>query len=293
MESGSRPQDAAASACIASNKDPAQFAPDVARALFPAFDVVPVAMLSPFPLPNDVGLRPTHEAVLGIKAPFTVAEFLAAIDHAKQRTAPGPDGITYEVYKNIDNPALVPLLDSVNQVWLSGQLPDSWLRVDIVPIPKPGKPPHVLQNLRPIALTSTLCKLLERMLATRLQWWLDTFQWYHPAQIGFRPYLGTEDGLEYLSSMVLVGGRCRRVRSVLAMDICKAYDNVSHAAILQVLNGLHLPDKVCDFVRYVLQHRSFSIRINGASFGHFTPVRGVPQGGLFCLRFFSTSSCCR
>lgn len=124
-------------------------------------------------------------------------------------------------------------------------------------------------------------------MATRLQWWLDTFQWYHPAQIGFRPHLGTEDGLEYLSSMVLVGGRSRRARTVLAMDICKAYDNVSHAAILEVLSCLRLPDKVCVFVRHFLQHRSFSVRINGGSFGSFTPVRGVPQGSVLCPLLFN------
>lgn len=164
MEYGSRPLEAAASACLASNKDPAQFAPDVARALFPAFDAVPVAKPVPFPLPNSVGLQPTCEAISGIQSPFTMAEFLAAINQAKLRTAPGPDGITYEVFKNIDDPALTMLLDSLNQVWLSGKLPESWLRADIVPIPKPGKSPHELRNLRPIALTSTLCKLLERML---------------------------------------------------------------------------------------------------------------------------------
>ncbi|XP_049516898.1 protein FAM184A-like [Dermacentor silvarum] len=34
--------------------------------------------------------------------------------------------------------------------------------------PRCGKPPGILANLRPIALTVTLCKLLERMVATRL-----------------------------------------------------------------------------------------------------------------------------
>ncbi|KAH7944670.1 hypothetical protein HPB52_023121 [Rhipicephalus sanguineus] len=43
------------------------------------------------------------------------------------------------------------------------------------------------------------------MVATRLTWWLEHFKWYHPAQIGLRPQLGTEDGQEYLSSAMLIG----------------------------------------------------------------------------------------
>lgn len=132
-------------------------------------------------------------------------------------------------------------MGTFNLVWPSCQLSESWLWAAIVPIPKPEKTPQELRNLRPIALTSTLCTLLERILATRLRWWIDTLHWYRPAQIGFRPHPGTEHGLEYLSFMVFVGGHSRHVRPVqgvcknICMDICKACDNVSHAAILQVL----------------------------------------------------------
>lgn len=186
----------------------------------------------------------------------------AAVDRAKRWTAPGPDGIPYEVYKNIHNLALTILLDTFNLVWPSCQLSESWLWAAIVPIPKPEKAPQELRNLRPIALTSTLCTLLERILATRLRWWIDTLHWYRPAQIGFRPHPGTEHGLEYLSFMVFVGGHSRHVRPVqgvcknICMDICKACDNVSHAAILQVLC---CPDIFFNTVQ------SFCMRINGGS----------------------------
>lgn len=61
-----------------------------------------------------------------------MAEFVAVIDQAKLRTAPGPDGITYEVFKNADGPALQWMLDSLNAIWASGELPDSWKHAESV-----------------------------------------------------------------------------------------------------------------------------------------------------------------
>ena len=40
--------------------------------------------------------------------------------------------------------------------------PEDWTLATIIPIPKPGKDPGEPNNYRPIALTSCLCKTLER-----------------------------------------------------------------------------------------------------------------------------------
>ena len=42
------------------------------------------------------------------------------------------------------------------------------------PIPKPGKDHAEPTNYRPIALTSWLCKTLERMINKRLVWYLES-----------------------------------------------------------------------------------------------------------------------
>lgn len=173
--------------------------------MYTAFGAVAEAMPVAFPLLSSGVLPSNHGAIFEIQLSFKIVEFLAAIDRAELRTAPELDGNIYELYKNIDVPVLTMLLEYVNQVLLSGQPPKSWLRTNTVPISKPGTPPHVLQNLRPIALTATPWKLLKVMLARGIQWWLDTFQPYQSSQIGFRPHLGAEKSLDFLSHAL--GGR--------------------------------------------------------------------------------------
>lgn len=129
-------------------------------------------------------------ATSDISSPFTMAELIAAIETSRQRTTPGPDGIPYAVFKNMEGAAIDALLEAINTVWETGIVPPDWKHSVVVPIPKPGKPPNNLQSLRPISLTPTICKLAEKMLATRVSWWLERKKKYHPAQIGFRSYLG-------------------------------------------------------------------------------------------------------
>ena len=61
--------------------------------------------------------------------------------------------------------------------------PKNWEIATIIPVPKPGKGDHAEPiNYRPIALTSCLCKTLERMINTRLVWYLEFNNLISPVQ---------------------------------------------------------------------------------------------------------------
>ena len=50
------------------------------------------------------------------------------------------------------------------------KIPEDWHKAVIIPIPKPGKD----KTDRPIALTSCICKTVERMINDRLVWFLES-----------------------------------------------------------------------------------------------------------------------
>ncbi|KAG0444038.1 hypothetical protein HPB47_014245, partial [Ixodes persulcatus] len=82
------------------------------------------------------------------------------------------------------------------------------------------------------------------MLATRVSRWLERYGKYHPAQIGFRPYLGTEEGLSILADDIIqVSPHSQVVRTVVALDIAKAYDDIDHRVIMTNLIELGLPPR--------------------------------------------------
>ena len=54
-------------------------------------------------------------------------------------TAPGKDGIRYEVFKRMGDPVVEEMLALMNNVWKEGRFPLAWKQAVVVPILKPGK----------------------------------------------------------------------------------------------------------------------------------------------------------
>ena len=99
--------------------------------------------------------------------PFSLDELTDAISKSHD-TAVGSDDIHYQMLKHLSNDALLTLLNILNKIWDSGKFPTSWCTSTVIPVPKPGKDTSVPSNYRPIALTSCICKVMERMINSRL-----------------------------------------------------------------------------------------------------------------------------
>ncbi|KAH7937400.1 hypothetical protein HPB49_011696 [Dermacentor silvarum] len=71
------------------------------------------------------------------------------------------------------------------------------------------------------------------------------------------------------------------------MDVHKAYDEVSHAAILDIMRCVGLPEHVCNFIKCFLTQRTFAICVAGHATGRFNAKRGVPQGSVLAPLLFN------
>ena len=78
------------------------------------------------------------------------------------------------------------LLGIINKIWTNDLFPDQWKKAILIPVPKANKDPDNVRNYRPIAMTSVLCKLMERMVNKRLWWLLENKRLISNVQCGFR-----------------------------------------------------------------------------------------------------------
>ncbi|KAG0412021.1 hypothetical protein HPB47_010855 [Ixodes persulcatus] len=66
---------------------------------------------------------------------FTLRELKNALRcTSRKRSAPGPDGITFQALRNLDTTALPGLLAYLNNIWRTSVLPPAWLTSEVVTI---------------------------------------------------------------------------------------------------------------------------------------------------------------
>ena len=138
-------------------------------------------------------------------SPFSPAEFLAAASNLSSSTATGPDKVAYPMLKHLPRSGMDFLLHIFNLSWSSHSFPSIWKTFSIISIHKMGKPLDSPASFRPISLTSCVSKLFERIILSRLLFFLESNSILSPRQAGFRPGRSTLDQILYLSQSISDG----------------------------------------------------------------------------------------
>ena len=86
----------------------------------------------------------------------------------KNSSSSGKDGIDYEVLKSLLISYHLTLIDIYNEMLNENDYPTTWIDTYINFIPKLNG-----AGVRPIALTSCLCKIFEIIITKRIQAWLE------------------------------------------------------------------------------------------------------------------------
>ena len=130
-----------------------------------------------------------------------MSELKAALQKCNDSAA-GLDCIHYQLLTHLPEESLYVLLKAFNHIWMTGSFPSSWREAIVIPIPKQGRDPSNPGDYRPIALTSCLCKTMERLVNTRLVWHLESHGLLTDLQCGFRRFHSTTDHLVCFGSFI-------------------------------------------------------------------------------------------
>ena len=127
---------------------------------------------------EDRKLRSGVHRLLGsprqeLEQSFAPKELATVMKPVKAGKAGGPDGVAPDLLKHLPLNTQTELLLSLNASWTTGWCPQAWRTATIVSFLKKKKDPQAVSSHRPIALTSTIGKLLERHIVNRLSWWLE------------------------------------------------------------------------------------------------------------------------
>ena len=218
--------------------------------------------------------------------PFTTQEFDSALGNCND-TAPGPDEIPYVMLRHISNETKLFVIGLLNRIWRESNFPDVWEIATVLPFCKPGKDRFVPTSYRPIALTSCLCKLMEKMVNVRLVWFLERKCILSPAQCGFRKMHSTTDVLIRLESSICEAFASRQHHVTVFFDLEKAYDTAWRYGILKAVHECGLRGEMPLFIKAFLTNRFFRVKIGNTVSDRCRQEEGVPQGCVLSVTLFA------
>ena len=182
------------------------------------------------------------------------------------------------------------LLHIFNLYWTLHSFPSIWKTCFIIPIHKMKNPLNSPAFFRPISLTSCISKLLERIILSRLLFFLESNSIFSPRQAGFRPGRFTLDQILYLSQFILDEFNKPRPgsRTIFStIDFPNAFDSVWHLALYHKLISAGLPPCLARWTQSVLSDRRACVVYQNHKSRFFQVRRGVPQGSVFGSVLFS------
>ena len=186
-------------------------------------------------------------------------------------------------------------VDLINASLQFSYIPSSWKLAYISMILKPMKNPNQPLSYRPISLLSTLAKLMERVIQSRLLDWTKKNNIISIYQSGFSKIKSTydhifrilQDGTQAFNKNMMVGA--------IFIDLEKAFDRVWHHGLIYKISELGIPKYLGAWIKNYLENRTFQVKVDGVLSSKKTIRAGVPQGSiigplLFNIYFNSIAS---
>ena len=211
-----------------------------------------------------------------------IEEVLQGLDPNK---AAGPDCVESRVLKECSK-ELAPLLYKIYRKSLDkGEVPQLWKEANIIPIHKSGSR-AVMANFRPVALTSVLCKVLERILCSAIMSFLMTNGLLSEQQHGFVRGRSCQTNILLCLERwtdILDGGNGV---DVAYFDYAKAFDKVSHRLLLVKLQAYGIDGKLLNWLKAYLENRQQRVAVGNALSEWLEVVSGTTQGTVLGFLLF-------
>lgn len=217
---------------------------------------------------------------------FDLHELISAIKSAKLHSTPGEDKISYELLKHLPKSALLKILAFYNEIWKSGILIPDWKTAVIVPIHKPESNKSLPASYRPISLTPALCKINERLITTRLAWYLEKEKIFNRNQSAYRKNRCTIDHLIRLQDSINKSINTNRHTIAIFFDFSKAFDMIWKNGLLHKLQKLGISGRMEKWIEDFLTDRKLKVKLNNIFSQEYPLENGTPQGSVISPLLF-------
>ncbi len=184
-------------------------------------------------------LEAADRAAMIMYSPCQRMTFRRELRRVNIRKAAGPDGITGRVLRSCAD-QLAGLFTSIfNESLATFVVPTPFKKSVIIPVPKNSKP-SCLNDYRPVALTSTVMKVFERLLKKHICSSIPAT--LDPLQFAYRPNRSTDDAISQVlrSSLTHIDSKNGNYVRLLFIDYSSAFNTIVPTKLAVKLSDLGL-----------------------------------------------------
>jgi Reverse transcriptase (RNA-dependent DNA polymerase) len=219
------------------------------------------------------------DEAMGIVQYITEEVVCDILNKLKLNKSPGPDGIPNIVLK-YSQLTLSGYLTRLFKLSLSqSKVPDEWKHASVIPIHKSGNV-NKCENYRPVSLTSTVCKVMEKIVLDRIHYYVSKLCPLSDSQFGFRINRSCSSQLVSYTDLLTKAIDKGLCVDVVYLDFSKAFDRVSHDKLIQKMHQRKIPLTITKWVQAFLAERTQSVVIQQTRSTERKVTSGVPQGSI-------------
>lgn len=248
------------------------------------------ATVSPLTCPPVPDLLSKSKESLSIFTPASEEEVCKAIKSSSKATC-SLDPVPTKLLVDHLLPELLPVITKiVNSSLAAGYLPDSLKMALVKPLlKKMSLDPNILKNFRPVSNLSFLSKIIEKIVAKRLNKHMADNGLHDILQSAYKPGHSTETALLKVQSDILSALDKKSGVYLALIDLSAAFDTVDHDILLSFLNDtIGINDAALNWFKSYLTNRTQQVEIDGVLSDPTNLKFGVPQGSVlgplkFCI----------
>ena len=199
--------------------------------------------------------------------------------HLHNKTSYGINKIPPIVLKHLPSSVILAYTILFKNALNNYYFPKPWKCAKVLPILKKGKNPNDLSSYRPVSLTSSISKVFDATINSRIQHFCKTNKIIPNHQFGFKHQHSTTHAIHKLLNHINLNLHAKELVRAALLDLEKVFDSVWHNGLVFKLIDKHFPKPLIYIIWDSISQKSFKTwNCTTFSTEEFYITEGLQQG---------------
>ena len=208
-----------------------------------------------------------------------VDEITEKLGNINERTGCGLDNIPANLLKSLGENGISYITELFNRIFAGTErIPSDWKEGKVKLLKKPNSKEGLLSTYRPITITPVLYRLFTRILAERIQDWMEECRVLGEMQNGFRRGRRGDDNVFILTSAIELSRKNKTGLVACFLDCSKAFDRIDRLKLWRTLSNYGMNPAWIDLLQRLYMESKIMLIHDDSESDWLYTTEGVKQG---------------